>query len=165
MTTAERTQTHATFVAEREYKAPVEKVWHALSDNDARDQWFGGGAEFTEREKSHDFRVGGRGVEDGQWHGGPTSRFVSTYTDIVEHERIVFTYDMWIDDQHISTSVTTMALEPVGDATRLTYTEQGVHLDGLDSPEVREEGTNGLLDLLGSFLEKGRSSGAARPNN
>ena len=36
--TIERSQTHATFVIERTYPVPVEAVWHALSDNDARDQ-------------------------------------------------------------------------------------------------------------------------------
>ena len=150
--TLEHSQVHATFVIERTYAVPVERVWHALSDNDARDQWFGGGPAFDTAEKSHDFRVGGGGTEDGQWHEGPRSRFVSTYTDIVDRERIVFTYDMWVDGQHMSTSLTTIALEPDGDATRLTYTEQGVHFDGLDSVEGREEGTGGLLDLLGTFL-------------
>ena len=87
-------------------------MWHALSDNDARDQWFGGGPEFEIAEKSHDFRVGGHGVEDGAWQGGPRSRFESTYTDIVDEQRMVFTYDMWIDGRHISTSLTTIAVEP-----------------------------------------------------
>jgi uncharacterized protein YndB with AHSA1/START domain len=154
--TLERSQTHATFVLERTYPVPVEAVWHALSDNAARDQWFGGGPEFEAREKSHDFRVGGRAVEEGQWHGGPRSRFESTYTDIVEHQRIVFTYDMWLDDRHMSTSVTTIVLELEGEQTRLTYTEQGVHLDGLDTVEGREQGTGGLLDNLGAFLARGR---------
>jgi len=152
----QRSQTHATFVIERTYAAPIAAVWHALSDNDARDQWFGGGSEFTVRDKSHDFRVGGRAVEDGQWHGGPTSRFDATYTDIVEHERIIFTYDMWANDQHMSTSLTTILLEPEADGTRLTYTEQAVHLDGLDTVEGREEGTRGLLDALGAYLARGR---------
>jgi uncharacterized protein YndB with AHSA1/START domain len=151
--TIERSQTHATFVVERNYSAPVEQVWHALTDNEARDQWFSGGPEFTANEKSHDFRVGGHGTEEGQWHGGPRSRFLSTYTDIVEHQRVVFTYDMWADERHMSTSLTTIALEPHGESTRLTYTEQGVHLDGLDSPAGREEGTNGLLDQLGAYLD------------
>jgi uncharacterized protein YndB with AHSA1/START domain len=150
--TTERSQTHATFVIERTFPVPVAQVWHALSDNDARDQWFGGGSAFDTKDKSHDFRVGGHGIEDGQWHGGPRSRFESTYTDIVDQHRIVFTYDMWVDDQHMSTSLTTIAVEPDGAGTRLTYTEQGVHFDGLDSVEGREEGTRGLLDLLGSFL-------------
>lgn len=148
----ERSQTHATFVVERDYDAPVERVWHALSDNEARDQWFSGDSEFNQTENSHDFRVGGHGSEEGQWHGGPHSRFFSTYTDIVENQRIVFTYDMWHDGRHMSTSLTTIVLAPEGAGTHLTYTEQGVHLDGLDSPEGREEGTKGLLDQLGAYL-------------
>jgi uncharacterized protein YndB with AHSA1/START domain len=148
----ERSQTHATFVIERSYPAPVSAVWQALSDNDARDNWFGGGPEFDTHEKFHDFRVGGHAVEEGQWHGGPKSRFHSTYTDIVDQQRIVFTYDMWLDSRHISSSLTTIVVEPEGDGTILTYTEQGVHLDGLDTVEGREEGTRGLLDNLASFL-------------
>jgi hypothetical protein len=54
-----------------------------------------------------------------------------------------------------STSGTTIALEPEGDKTRLTYTEQGVHFDGLDSVEGREEGTRGLLEQLASHLAGG----------
>ena len=152
--TIERSQSHATFVLDRTFPVPVEAVWHALSDNAARDRWFGGGPEFDTREKSHEFRVGGHAFEEGQWHGGPRSRFQATYTDIVEHQRIVFTYDMWVDGQHLSTSLTTIALERDGDQTRLTYTEQGVHFDGLDSPEGREEGTAGLLDALDAYLTR-----------
>ena len=153
--TIERSQTHATFVIERTYPAPVDRVWRALSDDDARDQWFGAGEAFDVQEKSHEFRVGGGGTEDGQWHGGPRSRFESTYTDIVDLQRIVFTYDMWVDGRHLSTSVATIALERDGDQTRLSYTEQGVHFDGLDSVEGREEGSQGLLDQLGSYLSAG----------
>lgn len=152
----ERSETHATFVIERLYPVPVEAVWHALSDNDARDQWFGGGAAFDVSEKSHDFRVGGHGIEDGRWHDGPTSRFFSTYTDIVDQHRMVFTYDMWVDGRHLSTSLTTISVVPDGDGTRLTLTEQAVHLDGLDTVEGREEGTRGLLDQLGAYLGAGR---------
>jgi uncharacterized protein YndB with AHSA1/START domain len=153
--TIERSQTHATFVIERVFPAPVNAVWRALSDNDARDAWFGGGPEFDTDEKSHDFSVGGHGIEDGQWHGGPRSRFVSTYTDIIDQQRMVFTYDMWVDGRHMSTSLTTIAVESEGVGTRLTYTEQGVHFDGLDSVEGRESGTAGLLDGLGTFLAGG----------
>jgi uncharacterized protein YndB with AHSA1/START domain len=152
--TIQRSQTHATFVLERTYPVTVEAVWHALSDNAAREQWFGGGPEFDVRDKSHDFRVGGRAVEEGQWHGGPRSRFEATYTDIVKHQRIVFSYDMWADDQHMSTSITTIVLQPGSAGTRLTYTEQGVHLDGIDTAEGREAGTAGLLDNLGAFLTR-----------
>src|SRR5439155_11303707 len=90
--TIERSQTHATFVLERTYPVAVQAVWHALSDNAARDQWFGGGPQFDISDNSHEFRIGGHGVEDGQWHGGPGSRFVSTYTGIVEPQGIVLHY-------------------------------------------------------------------------
>ena len=156
MNVTERSQIHATFVIERTYPVPVEAVWRALSDNDARDQWFGAGDAFDVQEKTHEFRVGGHGTEEGQWHEGPRSRFTSTYTDIVDLQRIVFTYDMWVEERHMSTSLTTIALEPDGEHTRLTYTEQGVHFDGLDSPEGREEGTKGLLDQLGAYLTRGQ---------
>jgi hypothetical protein len=59
---------------------------------------------------------------------------------------------MWADDLHMSTSITTIVLEPVSSGTRLTYTEQGVHFDGLDTVEGREAGTRGLLDNLGALL-------------
>jgi len=37
----------------------------------------------------------------------------------------------------------------------LILTEQGAFLDGFDKPELREEGSKGLLDQLGTALEKG----------
>src|SRR5579864_4766617 len=154
--TSQRSQTHGTFVIERTFSAPVERVWYALSDNGARDQWFGGGAEFAVEKKSHEFRVGGHAEETGQWHGGPRSRFAATYTDIVEPQRIVFTYDMWANDQHMSTSITTMVLEAVDEGTMLTYTEQAVHFDGIDTVEGREAGTRGLLENIAAFLERTR---------
>jgi uncharacterized protein YndB with AHSA1/START domain len=150
--TTERSQVHATFVIERHYPAPVSRVWHALSDNEARADWFGGGPDFEVQRTSHDFRVGGRGVEVGQWRGGPRSRFESTYTDIVDQQRMVFTYDLWVDDRHLSTSLTTIAVEPDGAGTRLTYTEQAVHFDGLDSAAGREEGSRAILGRLAAHL-------------
>jgi uncharacterized protein YndB with AHSA1/START domain len=152
--TVERSETHATFVIERQYPVPASSVWHALSDNDARNQWFGGGAEFEIAHRSHEFRVGGSGVEDGRWSDGPSSRFESTYTDILDQRRIVFTYDLWVDAQHLSTSLVTIVVEPESDGTLLTYTEQAVHFDGLDSVAGREEGTRGILDNLGAYLSR-----------
>jgi len=153
-TSAKHSQVHNTFVVERTYPVPVADVWHAMTDNDAREQWFGGGLNdtFDAEERSHEFKVGGGGFETGQWHNGPRTRFVSTYTDIVDQERFVYTYDMWVDGGHLSTSLTTVIMEAVTDGTLLTFTEQGVHYDGLDSPAQREEGTNGLLDQLGEYL-------------
>lgn len=149
----EHSQVHSTFTIERTYPVSVERVWHALSDNDARDQWWGGGPDFLPREESHDFRVGGMGTQEGQWKNGPQTQYSSIYTNIVDHQRIVFTYDIWVSGGHLSTSLVTIVLEPQGSETRLTYTEQAVHFDGLDSAAGREEGTAGLLVMLGTFLD------------
>ena len=55
---SERSQTHATFVLERYYPVPVERVWDAFADPEMKRQWFGSG-DFVERERREDFRVGG----------------------------------------------------------------------------------------------------------
>ena len=68
--------------------------------------------------------------------------------------RIVYAYDMHLEGTRISVSLGTVELEPEGDGTRLTYTEQGAYLDGLDSADQRESGTGGLLDALGAELAR-----------
>ncbi len=153
--TTERSQAHHTFVVERDVAHPVERVWTAFADLEAKRRWWAGGeSESLElSELSDDFRVGGHGRDAGRFDGGPEHRFLSTYTDIVEHQRIVYTYDMWLDDAHISTSVTTIVLEPTGTGTRLTLTEQGVHLDGLDDGRMREHGMNELMEALVASLD------------
>jgi len=102
-------QTHATFVLERVYPVPIERVWEAFADPEIKRQWFGS-PDFMEQERREDFRVGGVAIHDGRRHRtGPLSQFRATYTDIVPHERIIYTYDMWLDGVHASTSITTNA--------------------------------------------------------
>ncbi len=156
-----RSRTHATFVLERFYPVPLDRVWEAFADPEIKRQWFGS-PEFIEEARREDFRVGGTAIHDGRRHTtGPLSQFRATYTDIVPHQRIVYTYDMWLDGVHASTSITTIVLEPSEDeahsGTRLTFTEQGVHLDGVHGPGPeaaagREAGTAGLLDAIGALL-------------
>ncbi|MEZ0447875.1 SRPBCC family protein [Cellulomonas sp. ICMP 17802] len=145
---------HATFVVERTFDAPIDRVWDAFAVPEQHAQWFGAEENFNQTEASEDFRVGGQAVQDGQWHGGPTSRYVATYTDIVERERIVSTYDMWVDGAHLSTSLTTTELEAVDGGTRVTFTEQGVYLDGKEDGSGREEGFRGILEALAAFLAR-----------
>jgi uncharacterized protein YndB with AHSA1/START domain len=76
-----------------------------------------------------DFRVGGRDVAEGMFHGGPVSRFEATHTDIIEHVRIVNTYDMWLDGVHMSTSVTSFEFEPIDEGTRSKHVEHGIFFD------------------------------------
>lgn len=78
--------------------------------------------------------------------------FDGHYQDIVENQRIVYSYDMHMDAARISVSLATVELRPEGRGTRLVFTEQGAFLDGHDNPAQREEGTGWLLDALGASL-------------
>ena len=150
--TTTSTVTHATFVVERTFDAPLDRVWDAFAVPEQHAQWFGSEESFTETEAHEDFRVGGQAVQDGQWHGGPTSRYVATYTDIVERSRIVATYDMWVDGEHLSTSLSSTEFEAVDGGTRVTYTEQSVFLDGKEDGSQRESGFQGIFDVLAAYL-------------
>jgi uncharacterized protein YndB with AHSA1/START domain len=154
--TTSRTQTHATFVLERDYAAPVDRVWSAFADADVKKQWFGPD-DIEDAEVSEDFRVGGVAINGTMQ--GRRSEFRATYSDIVDRERIVYVYDMWSDGVHASTSITTIVLEPTAEGTRLTFTEQGVHLDGVHGPGPeaaagREHGTGWLLDRIRPLVEE-----------
>ncbi|WP_315096974.1 SRPBCC domain-containing protein [uncultured Cellulomonas sp.] len=146
------TVAHATFVVERTFDASLDRVWDAFAVPEQHARWFGSDPGFTETEVSEDFRVGGRAVQDGQWHDGPTSRYVATYTDIVEHTRIVSTYDMWVAGAHLSTSLSTTEFSAVEGGTRVTYTEQGVLLDSQEDGSQRESGFQGIFDTLATYL-------------
>jgi uncharacterized protein YndB with AHSA1/START domain len=145
----ERSVTHATFVIDRTYDAPPARVFAAWADSEAKGQWFGMGADYE-----LEFRVGGREINRGGPEGGPVFTYDARYQDIVQDERIVYAYDMHMDDMRISVSLATVEFKPAGDGTRLTFTEQGAFLDGLDEPGRREEGTGTLLDRLETMLER-----------
>jgi uncharacterized protein YndB with AHSA1/START domain len=145
----ERSVNHATFTLERTYDAPPGRVFSAWADPDLKSRWFGGPNDAHEL----DFRVGGRETSRGDMQGS-TYSFEARYYDIVPDERIVWTYEMHMDDARISVSLAAVELEPSGDGTKLTYTEHGAYLDGLDKPEMREQGTGSLLDSLGEELQR-----------
>lgn len=140
---------HAGFTLVRDYPAAITDLWAAFAVEERKRDWFGGGDEWTPHEWRFDFRVGGLDVDEARFHNGVLSRYEARYTDIVEHTRIVTSYDMWIDGVHISTSVASYEFERLAEGSRLTHTEHGVHLDGLDDGASREYGSRLLLDALG----------------
>jgi uncharacterized protein YndB with AHSA1/START domain len=155
----ERSITHATFTIERTYPATQKRVFDAWANPQSKARWFVGPDNWQKSDHQLDFRVGGREHLSGGEPGGPTYIFDARYQDIVEDQRILWTYEMHMNDARISVSLATVELNPDGaHGTRLVYTEHGAFLDGLDTPRDREHGTRELLDQLGRQLEREAAS-------
>lgn len=149
-----RSIVHGSFVVERVYPVPPEHVFKALTTWEGKSRWFVGPEDHkVVLPLEMDIRVGGRERLAGGPPGGPVHRYEALYQDIVPGERLVYTYEMYADDQRTSVSLSTMELEAVAGGTRFVYTEQAAFLDGLDTIEAREHGTRDLLDALGRTLE------------
>lgn len=142
----ERVAIANTFVVERVYNASPSRVFATWGDAKLKELWFSKADEF-------DFRVGGKEMSKGGPPGGPIFTFDATYQDIVPNERIVYSYTLDMDQTRISISVTTVEFKPEGTGTKLIFTEQGVFLDGHDTPALREHGTKEMLDNLGKSLD------------
>lgn len=145
---------HGDFHLERTYDATAEQVYKALSDEAAKGRWFYGPEGWRLIERTMDFRVGGRERVKGGFDGGITTTFDAIYHDIVPRERIVYTYEMYLDERKISVSLATLEIEPLrAGRTKLKVCEQGAFLDGYDDAGKRERGTGDLLDKLGASLK------------
>jgi len=145
---------HGSFTLERVYDATPARVFKAWADPAIKARWFGGIEGWQMLERSIDFRIGGKERLSGRKGSGVVSTFDAVYHDIVPDQRIIYCYDMRLDDAHISASLATIELSPAGAGTRLVFTEQAVFLDGYDDSGSRERGTTVLLEQLGAELQR-----------
>ncbi len=149
-----RTVVHDTFVVERDYAASPARVFAAFADSAAKVKWFGDPGLETPAPHPIDFRVGGRESMRGELPDGGTGfTYDAVYQDIVDNERIVYSYDMTMNGRRISVSIATIELFANDIGTHLILTEQGTYLDDLDTGAIRLEGTEHLMDALGRYLD------------
>ena len=147
-----RSAVHGTFALERVYDAAPARVFKAWADPAIKARWFVAPADWLQLERSMDFRICGTERLRGRKGSGIVSTFDSVYHDIVPDQRIIYSYDMHLDERHISVSLATVELKAEGAGTRVVITEQGAFLDGYDDGGSRERGTRILLDQLGGAL-------------
>ena len=148
-----RSVVHDVFHLERTYDATAEQVYKALSDEVAKSRWFQGPEGWRLIERTMDVRAGGRERVKGGFDGGVTTTFDAIYHDVVPRQRLVYTYEMRIDERKISVSLATLEIEPAGSGrTKLKICEQGAFLDGYDDAGKRKHGTGELLDKMGASL-------------
>lgn len=156
---AEPTVVHNTFVIERSYPKPPERVFRALADPAQKQRWFAEGKSHDLEGFTMDFRVGGaerveyRLNERTPFPGAPL-RYEGHFLDIVPNRRLVTASTMTLNDNRFSASLVTMELVPTETGTDLVCTHQGAFFEGADGPAMREEGWRKLLDQLGKSLEE-----------
>jgi hypothetical protein len=78
-----------------------------------------------------------------------------SHTDTTDTERPTVHASFVIERTYATSPAAVFAAWADEDSTRLTLTEHGVFLDGLDTPAEREHGTNALMDALGTHLTRG----------
>lgn len=144
--------THATFTIERSFKASPSRVFAAWATAEARATWFVGGHGWTQLIREFDFREGGREQVVGRKGSGTISDFRASYVEVIPDRRIVFAYEMFLNDVRVSVSLATIELWPEDKGARMKLTEQGAYLVAYDlqgdDNGSRERGTRELLDNL-----------------
>jgi uncharacterized protein YndB with AHSA1/START domain len=159
----DRSVRHATFAISSCYPAEPRRVFAAWADGEARQIWMDD-PDFKSDGTTYelDFRVGGFERFGGLDPDGWTYRCEALIHDIVPDQRILYSYEMYASEARMSVSLATVEIVPHADGSRLTYTEQGAWLDGIDTPEAREDGWKDTLDNLGAYLTA-QAAGGAHP--
>ena len=148
----QRSVEHASFTIERRYDAPPHRVFAAWADPAAKSRWFASAEGWESAPLELDFRAGGLEVGRSRMPGGPLHTYRAIYWELVADHRIVYTYEMLIDDARLSVSLVTVELSADAGGTQLALTEHGAFFDGLEDPDLRRDGTGSLLDALAREL-------------
>ncbi len=155
------TISQATFNVTRDYPHRIENVYQAFADEGTKRRWATARNAPENESFKLDFRIDGREFSAFRLPDAPhlppevrgqriTNEAV--YHDIVERERIVYSYRMTIGGACMSVSLVTIEFLATTSGTKLTFTEQGSYFDNADGPAMREGGWNDLLDGLGKVL-------------
>lgn len=107
-----------------------------------------------------DFRVGGFEVAEGRFNeSGMTTLYEARYHVIEPDRRLVYVYDLHLSGKLHSVTLSGLDLEPDGDRTLVSYSEQMVFLDGQDGVEMRRGGTEWHFKTIEDMLiQKGNRS-------
>lgn len=153
-----RSVEHATFTIERRFDAPPARVFAAWSKPENKARWATCHGDWQRNAYEMDFRPGGHEVNRQGPEGGPMHIFQAHYHDIVPEQRIVYSYDMHLDEVRLSASLATILFEASGSGTRMVFTEQAAIFDGHGTVAERKAGTELGFDSLQQELARQMAS-------
>ncbi|MDE1992656.1 MAG: SRPBCC family protein, partial [Rhizobiaceae bacterium] len=148
----ERSTEHETLTIERHFKAPLSRVFDAWAIAEHKQRWFGCHEDWKALEFQLDFRPGGSESNRVASTDGVVHAYQARYIDIVPNQRIIYAFDMMLDDKRISVSLATVIFAPETSGTKILFTEQVVFLDGYGDNGSRLIGTEMGFDNLRLYV-------------
>jgi uncharacterized protein YndB with AHSA1/START domain len=151
---------HGSFSITRRVAAPADHVFAAFADLSVRQRWFRMPGKQGAAQHELDFRVGGGEILSGTFTPVDISERIeyrSRFLDIIMNERIVYTYEFFLDERRRSVSLASVELASDGTGTLITFTEQFAFLvyadDGHNDVAERKGGTLFQLNGLAAVIE------------
>jgi uncharacterized protein YndB with AHSA1/START domain len=124
-------------------KAPIGKVWKAITDKDEMKNWYFDLAEFKP-EVGFEFQfVGGDGVK--------SFLHLCKITMVIPGKKIAYS---WRYDGYAGDSLVTFELFADGETTRLKLTHEGIENFPPDPAFARENFVNGWNQIIGTSLKE-----------
>ena len=131
------------FVIERTYNAPVNKVWKAITDRDLMQQWYFNIAAFKP-EVGFEFTFDGGSKEKTYTH-------LCKILEVIPNKKLSYT---WRYKDYEGNSVVTFELFDEGEKTRLKLTHTGLETFPQVSKDFSKESfTQGWTHIIGTSLK------------
>jgi uncharacterized protein YndB with AHSA1/START domain len=157
---AEPKVVHSTFVVERSFAKPVEKVFAALSKPEKVKQWFADGDRHDLIEFKLNFAEGGtQHLVYRMREGTPVAGLVidneARFQEIVPNDRVVMATTMKFAGKRILASQITFELLGTEKGTDLICTHQGAYFEGSPAQfaSMLKDGWTALMGQLAKVLE------------
>ena len=141
-------QTQQPFVIERNYNAPINKVWKAITDKDQMKQWYFDLADFKP-EPGFEFSFDS-GKENKVYH------HICKIIEVVPHKKLKYS---WRYEGYEGMSYVTFELFDEGETTKVKLTHEGLETFPQNNQDFAKEScaqswTYILVTSLQAFLEK-----------